>query len=685
MTLAILSSLDLVVNKTVTIVTVAGTATTRGTLGNITPSETVITTNRVGTYRAYSTSSRFLSDSQSVLVPQETRITTNVNVGSYRINTTSSLYLAGTQAVLGPRETVVRATSNVGIAQKSSTPALGSTIATRQTVFAYGTRLVAVTDNNFQTSQVRANNLTNFFGNNRSYSGLFFDTVTRSVLADPLGPTSVAGNIFFNNLNYDYGNIVSNVASLNNQAYTTPGTYTFTVPAGVTSLSVVGVGGGGGGAQNTTAPSGGGGGMLGFTNNIAVTPGETFTVVVGAGGTSGTTTGNAGGATYTYKNSNSTLLLNAFGGAGGNGMYWTETASSVIVSDSPSSTLFYAFQAVSQLKQAITYSATGLPNGVTLNSTSGILGGDPDGVANTTTYNITVTATTSAQSISRQFSLIVVPVAQALGTVSNPAPSIAALRTNGVTTDGVYWFSTAKQLTPFQAYIRFNYIDGGDWALLLKVHNQGDLPSGSEFWTNNTLNNATDWNLTSGSWSKYATWNGIPFTRLMMVMTQNGSPKVPPIMIFNTSRTFAEAIALAGGSTAAATQNNIVKADSTDPPMGNSVTYWNMPTKFGATFTDVPGVNEEIMQAYGIAMWANNASNSTIAEGLPSVGRAGAWIGCPIDEGAHPFNNDSNTGADSGFGFGFAAGNPAKTSSAGYAEWTNASSTNTLPGYIWVR
>ena len=96
-----------------------------------------------------------------------------------------------------------------------------------------------------------------------------------------------------------------------------------------------------------------------------------------------------------------------------------------------------------------------------------------------------------------------------------PASSIAALRTNGITTDGAYWFSTTKQATPFQAYVKFNYIDGGDWALLLKVHNQGDLPSGSPFWTNATLSNSTDFNLTSGTWSKYATWNGIEFTRLM--------------------------------------------------------------------------------------------------------------------------------------------------------------------------
>lgn len=271
-----------------------------------------------------------------------------------------------------------------------------------------------------------------------------------------------------------------------------------------------------------------------------------------------------------------------------------------------------------------------------------------------------------------------------LGTESLPVASISELRAGNITTDGPYWFSTSKQATPFQAYVKFNYIDGGDWALLLKVHSQGDMPSGSTFWTNTTLNNATDWNLTSGSWSKYATWNGIPFNRLMMVMTQGGVAKVPPIMIFNTSRTFAEAITLAGGATAANGQNNIVKADSTDPAIAVNASYHNMTMKSGTAFTD-PGGSEDILQAYGIGMWANNSSNATTAEGFASTGRAGAWIGTPLDEGGHTFNNNHNTGADSGFGFGFAAGNGAKTGSAGYAEWTNASSTNTLPGYIWVR
>ena len=75
--------------------------------------------------------------------------------------------------------------------------------------------------------------------------------------------------------------------TLNGQvAYTTPGTYSWTAPAGVTSVCVVCVGGGGSGAWQTNAisPQGGSGGGLGWKNNIAVTPGQTYTVVVGAGG-----------------------------------------------------------------------------------------------------------------------------------------------------------------------------------------------------------------------------------------------------------------------------------------------------------------------------------------------------------------------------------------------------------------
>ena len=79
--------------------------------------------------------------------------------------------------------------------------------------------------------------------------------------------------------------------------YTTPGTYTFTAPAGVTSVSVVCVGGGGGGGSTGgVGGGGGGGGGLGWKNNISVISENSYTVVVGIGGSSDSTT--HGGDSY---------------------------------------------------------------------------------------------------------------------------------------------------------------------------------------------------------------------------------------------------------------------------------------------------------------------------------------------------------------------------------------------------
>jgi hypothetical protein len=68
-----------------------------------------------------------------------------------------------------------------------------------------------------------------------------------------------------------------------NQSFTTPGTYSWTAPAGVTSVSVVAVGSGGTGGHQWSSGGGGGGG-LGYKNNISVTPGQSYTVEVGAAG-----------------------------------------------------------------------------------------------------------------------------------------------------------------------------------------------------------------------------------------------------------------------------------------------------------------------------------------------------------------------------------------------------------------
>lgn len=106
------------------------------------------------------------------------------------------------------------------------------------------------------------------------------------------------------------------------QVYTAPGSYSLVVPAGVTALSAVLVAGGGGGGYD----DGGSGGNLRYKNNIPVTPGETLTIIVGAGG-AGNNNWNASiggvsqlkrGATVIF-DTNSVIGTVATGGGNGGG------------------------------------------------------------------------------------------------------------------------------------------------------------------------------------------------------------------------------------------------------------------------------------------------------------------------------------------------------------------------------
>lgn len=69
------------------------------------------------------------------------------------------------------------------------------------------------------------------------------------------------------------------------QAFTSPGTYSWIAPADVYQISAVCIGGGAGGGGGYAG--GGGAGGLGWKNAIPVTPGQSYTVVVGAGGAGG--------------------------------------------------------------------------------------------------------------------------------------------------------------------------------------------------------------------------------------------------------------------------------------------------------------------------------------------------------------------------------------------------------------
>ena len=108
------------------------------------------------------------------------------------------------------------------------------------------------------------------------------------------GPTGPTGSSLFSNM----------------QVYSTPGTFSFTVPSGVTKILVEAWGAGGGGAT-----VGGGGGGYG-KSIISVTSGDVYTITVGAGGQSvdqcSCSTGTNGGAS-----SFGSILISDGGYAGG--------------------------------------------------------------------------------------------------------------------------------------------------------------------------------------------------------------------------------------------------------------------------------------------------------------------------------------------------------------------------------
>jgi hypothetical protein len=133
-------------------------------------------------------------------------------------------------------------------------------------------------------------------------------------------------------------NSISTPAAPYCATYTTPGTYTFVPAAGVTSISLYGIGGGGGSramqfvnagfcectghcAVCYWSSGGGGGGGSGWAKCRSVTPGGSYSIVVGAGGSAGSTTvgatGGTGGHTLYYYTSGTGPSGSCFYRAGG--------------------------------------------------------------------------------------------------------------------------------------------------------------------------------------------------------------------------------------------------------------------------------------------------------------------------------------------------------------------------------
>lgn len=110
-------------------------------------------------------------------------------------------------------------------------------------------------------------------------------------------------------------NLLGSGASEGEAVFTVPGTYTWVAPTAVTAVDAVCIGGGGGGYYWGAGAQGGGGGGLGWKNNISVVPGQSYTVVVGSGGTPSTDIGG------NNNNASSFIAYNPNGSAGLNTVF----------------------------------------------------------------------------------------------------------------------------------------------------------------------------------------------------------------------------------------------------------------------------------------------------------------------------------------------------------------------------
>lgn len=137
-----------------------------------------------------------------------------------------------------------------------------------------------------------------YYSSDKTIRGIASGNGTYTVTVSTTTPASAVKTMTFT--------IVVN-KTVGQTAYIIPGTYSWVCPAGVSTICVVCVGGGGG--SGSSYGGGGGGGGLAYGNNIGVTPGNSYNVIVGAGGGQD----SAGGSTYF----NTAAYLQGGGGAKG--------------------------------------------------------------------------------------------------------------------------------------------------------------------------------------------------------------------------------------------------------------------------------------------------------------------------------------------------------------------------------
>ena len=128
----------------------------------------------------------------------------------------------------------------------------------------------------------------------------------------------------------------------------------------------------------------------------------------------------------------------------------TGTIATVVASDPDSDTVAYSLNSGS------------LPDGCTINSSTGVISGTVGDVASATTYTFTIRATANAKTADRSFSIVVNPTPDGSTSARGTTPNFLR-NTLGTTTDGNYYIKATGMTEARQCYIDFSRIDSKDW------------------------------------------------------------------------------------------------------------------------------------------------------------------------------------------------------------------------------
>jgi hypothetical protein len=203
--------------------------------------------------------------------------------------------------------------------------------------------------------------------------------------------------------------------------------------------------------------------------------------------TNATSVNYAGGESYNIKVSNPSGLTSVLSPAGNidRDPLWSTSAGNLTTITDLDTGTHTTLSATDPDSDSIAYSITSgaLPIGVSLNSSTGVISGNPVNISNSTTYSFGVTATANSQTAVRSFNIIVNPGRD--GTSSTRATTPYFLRNNlGITTNGIYWiralstYNGVTQSQAVQAFVHFNRLDSKDWVLMMEL-NQSGSQSGS--------------------------------------------------------------------------------------------------------------------------------------------------------------------------------------------------------------